>query len=233
MRTASHDAGHIPFMEEQSTMSNYLPSKDDQLSGWAANFAAKAPASAATTGLTTTEIKAMGDAQVKLANDIAAHTQAMQTAKSLRATKQASRRAVIQLAQLYNAKIQANPAVTDSIKTNLGLKVRQRAMPVTPQVPASLVVTGYDNGVNALKWKSGGNKPNTAYVVEALYPDAAQWVQVGSVTRLSFEHTGQTPGVQVVYRLRARRRTEFSNPSNTAIAYDTSSVPTLVLQKAA
>jgi len=42
-------------------------------------------------------------------------------------------------------------------------------------------------------------------------------VDVTSATK--FNHTGQTPGVKAVYRVRARRGTAVSEPSNEAVVY--------------
>ena len=71
-----------------------------------------------------------------------------------------------------------------------------------PKTPDGLTAQGYAEGTNALLWNRNGNKPNTIFVIEAQIGDAPGFVQVGSTGATRFRHTGQTPGVRVLYRHR-------------------------------
>ena len=46
-------------------------------------------------------------------------------------------------------------------------------------------------------------------------------MQIGAPTATKFTHTGQTPGTEITYRVRARRRNVISSPSNIATLYKT------------
>lgn len=90
---------------------------------------------------------------------------------------------------------------------------------ISPQTPLELTVTGSSNGTNALKWKGNGNKPRTIYLIEAKIGDAAKYSIIGTSTKKSFNHKDQTPGVKVIYRVRAQRGEDFSDYSNEAVVY--------------
>ena len=58
------------------------------------------------------------------------------------------------------------------------------------------------------------------------------WTIIDTVTATSYIHEAQTPGVQVSYRVRAKRRTVFSPYFNAVTAYD-EPANLLLLKKAA
>ena len=92
---------------------------------------------------------------------------------------------------------------------------------IAPQTPTDLVVEGFSNGTNKLKFNRNGNKQNTIYLVEAKSGDAADFVIVGTTTKTTFEHKNQKPGVKTVYRVRAQRGDDYSDYSNPATVYET------------
>lgn len=93
--------------------------------------------------------------------------------------------------------------------------------PIGAQTPTELSVEGFSNGSNKMKFKRSGNKVNTIFDVEAKIGDTADFVIVGTTTTTTFNHKNQTPGVKVVYRVRAHRgNSEFSEYSNEAIVYN-------------
>ncbi|MCD9185372.1 MAG: hypothetical protein LUM44_02995 [Pyrinomonadaceae bacterium] len=92
---------------------------------------------------------------------------------------------------------------------------------IAPQTPTALVVEGFSNGTNKLKFNRNGNKQNTIYIIEAKSGDAADFVIVGTTTKTTFEHKNQKPGVKTVYRVRAQRGDDYSDYSNTATVYET------------
>lgn len=87
-------------------------------------------------------------------------------------------------------------------------------------MPSDLSVKGFSNGVNALKYNRNGNKHGTIFIIEARTGDATEYSIVGTTTKTTFEHKNQKPGVKVVYRVRAQRGDEISDPSNEAVVYD-------------
>jgi len=97
--------------------------------------------------------------------------------------------------------------------------VRSRRM-VMPQTPQQLAVTGFSNGVNALRFVSN-NTPNTVtYIVEAKTTDSESYTIVGVSKNHSFRHTGIRAGTFYQYRVRAQsRRGGVSDWSNEAVVY--------------
>ena len=91
---------------------------------------------------------------------------------------------------------------------------------IAVQSPADLSVKGVSNGINTLKFNRNGNKQGTIFLIEAKIGDAAEWTIVATTTKTGFEHKGQKPGVKVLYRVRAQRGEEISEPSNEAVVYE-------------
>ncbi|MBS1797637.1 MAG: fibronectin type III domain-containing protein [Acidobacteria bacterium] len=120
-----------------------------------------------------------------------------------------------------SAGFKSNRAISSEMFEMLGLDARAANRSTVHAVaPADLVVDGRSNGVNYLKWKSGGNKSRTTYVIEAKFGAAHEYVFVKAQTRTRFEHKNQTPGVRVFYRVKAVRADEESVYSNEAVVYN-------------
>ncbi|GEM_PF-4106622 len=135
--------------------SSFLPASDEKLDSWAVNFADKATKYAAQIPLTATEIKALDTAQQEFNAAIESHVQAVQAAHALRIAKLVTRRKLTDLASAYNLRIQADTNTSSAAKTDMGLTVRRKPLPVTPLRPIQVTVTGADNGVNTARWKPG------------------------------------------------------------------------------
>ena len=134
-----------------------------------------------------------------------------------------------------NRSIQGNVRVNNTLKTALGLNVKQpHPVQHDPVPPEKLTAIGLASGVNVLQWNSGGNVTGVQYVIEYMTKTTA-WTRIDAVTPRRYEHTGQTPGVPTFYRVSARRRSVTSLPSNEASVYaeGASTTPVLTLQKAA
>ena len=147
------------------------------------------------------------------------------------ATKEAASAAVTGLKQKYKRALAAIAALNQTLKGNkdapaeliemIGFDVEDGSLTaIIPVAPADLVVTGSSNGVNLVKWKSGGNKPRTTYIVEAKIGDAPDYVFVKATTKTRFEHKNQTPGVKVLYRVKAVHGDLESGFSNEAVVYN-------------
>jgi uncharacterized protein YggE len=91
---------------------------------------------------------------------------------------------------------------------------------IAPQTPSDLVAQGFSSGKNTLKFNRNGNKTGTIFLIEAKIGDAANYVIIGTTTKTTYNHTGQKPGVKVVYRVRAQRGDDFSEYSNEAVVYE-------------
>jgi len=91
---------------------------------------------------------------------------------------------------------------------------------VMPQTPQQLSVTGFSNGVNALRFDSN-NTPNTVtYIVEAKTAGSERYSIVGVSKNHRFRHTAVRPGTFYQYRVRAQsRRGGVSDWSNEAVVY--------------
>lgn len=119
----------------------------------------------------------------------------------------------------YNQTFNLNK-VPDSLILNLGFEKKgSNRAPINPQTPLELLVEGYADGRNGLKWKRNGNNYQTIFIIEALIGDATDFVIVGSTMKTKFVHHNQKPGVRVVYRVAAQRNGRHSVHSNEAIIY--------------
>jgi len=125
----------------------------------------------------------------------------------------------------------------DNLGSRMKLSMRNAGMPpekfeelgfdaddVTPsliaaQTPTDLIVQGASSGTNALKFNRNGNKTGTIFIIEAKIGAATGYAMVGTTTKTNFNHTGQTPGVKAMYRVRAQRGDQFSDYSNEAVVY--------------
>lgn len=92
--------------------------------------------------------------------------------------------------------------------------------PIGVIAPIELSVVGFSNGKNSLVFNRNGNKPGTIYNAEAKIGTATSFVIIGFTKSRTFDHKNQTPGVKVVYRLRAQRGEVFSDYSNEAVVYN-------------
>lgn len=147
------------------------------------------------------------------------------------ATKEAASAAVTALKLKHKKALAAIAALNQTLKGNkdapaeliemIGLDVEDGSLTaIIPVAPADLVVTGSSNGINLLKWKSGGNKPRTTYIIEAKIGDATEYVFVKATSKTRFEHKNQTPGVKVLYRVKAVHGDLESSYSNEAVVYN-------------
>lgn len=118
------------------------------------------------------------------------------------------------------AALKLNSNVPNSLVEQAGFNVDDGVKTSTPAVsPIDLVVTGFSNGINRLKWKGNGNKYGTIYIIEAKFGDSAEWVIVDVVKSTKFDHKNQSPGAKAQYRVKAKRGESVSTASNVAVIY--------------
>lgn len=209
-----------------------IPDKDALFSQWVLNFSSVATANATILGLTSGETS-MFNALANAFEDAYDESQAAKvTAKAKVGQKDSIRNSCEPIFRKAAKMIGANSNVTAELKGDLGLKVTPT--PVSPIVPpAELSVTGYANGDNVLVWKRNGNSTTTMFMIEAKAGTAANWSLVDSTKRTRYTHAGQTPGVEVKYRVYSKRGEVNSSPSNQASVYDNTETSVLTLKQAA
>jgi len=216
------DANHeIDTHKEVINMSkDYLPARDLELNEWLENFIAVAGANLAALGLTNAEVNSVSIAQVSFEGNLADVNTAKKNYESAVEAKNTGKRVAVNLVRPLVKRIQAKAGVSNALKAQLGITVRDtEPTPIEPVPPVNLIVTGLPSGTNALDWKRGGNAPGTQFVVEYRMSDSNQWQMADVVTRTRYQHTNQRPGIAMVYRVRARRGTQVSEPSNEATVY--------------
>ena len=99
-----------------------------------------------------------------------------------------------------------------------GLEPHKTPSKTTPTPPQNLMATGGADGINHLKWEAGANPRTSDYVIYARTGEQPRRM-IDVVRTLKYDHTGQTPGVTVIYDVEARRRNLTSQPSNQAIVF--------------
>ncbi len=116
--------------------------------------------------------------------------------------------------------IQENPVVTDELRSQAGIPIRDTVRTTSaPVAPSDLVATADAAGTNLLRWNGAGNSSGIQFVVEAKIGTSPDFNIIDVVTATSYRHTGRTAGVPVLYRVLARRGSQTSNPSNIAGVY--------------
>ena len=155
---------------------DYLPTNDRELLAWLKNFTTTATANKSTLGLTEAELTEMTDARNTLDAKLTANDTAQRVAIAATEEKNRAHQAAASLARKRARAIQARDSVPDSLRDQLGLTVRDATRTSgLPETPPELLATPHADGTNTLKWKAGGNKPGTQYLIEARTGESAVW----------------------------------------------------------
>ena len=213
---------------------NYIPTIEQNRVAWFNNFVTVATANVTLLAFTPGDMTALngtvGGYNTAVNIGITSRTAYHASTKS----KIAANKTVTANVRSLVRRIQSNPAVTPALKTQLQINPRTTPRTKTaPIAPTGLLATPDADGTNTLTWNGNGNKARTTYLIEALIGSATTFAFVGDTTAQRFAHTGQTPGVTVVYRVTASRARMRSAPSQTAAVYNHSPAPALTLLKAA
>lgn len=200
-------------------MKSTVPTKASEYTLWLANFNQVAGANMNTLGLTQVDVgnltASAGNVNTAIANAVAAEA----STKAVVKTKQNTLHASEKLLRAYAKKIQANPAIPDALRKQLGLPVRQPATHTPPIVPLALTVSGQADGTNTLAWNTMGNKQGTMYLIEYQNTANGGWTLLDTTTRAKYAATGFIPGQRTSYRVRAKRSEQTSTYSNEAVIY--------------
>ena len=192
-----------------------------QLSDALGNFITVLNANLGTlTTLGAGDVTTLTGLKTTLDTDIANRIAAEEAAEAATATQNGSRDAGNSGLDSVSKKVIADPALTDALAIQLGMTVRDTVpSTITPVAPANLVVVGTDTGESKLDWDSGGNLPGVTYIIDARSLTTSPFVFVSTTTATKFTHTGQTPGVRMEYRVKAKRGNLESPYSNTAVVF--------------
>jgi hypothetical protein len=199
---------------------DYLPTNDRELLAWLKNFNKIAADNRAALGLTEDDLAELTAAETNFEMRLSANDTAQQAALAATEEKNAAHKVAEKLARRKGQGIQAREGVSDGLRDQLGLRVRDGVRSVSSvETPLELVAMPHADGTNTLKWKAGGNKAGVQYLIEAKVEESGAWALVDATTRTSYTHTGQTPGQKVRYRVRAKRGEKTSGFSNEAGVY--------------
>lgn len=209
-----------------------IPTQDSLFGPWITTFASVATANFTALNMTSSQA-------LQLTGLATAFTTAYEDSQAQKALAQGAVankdevRAIAQASfQAAGKFVNANNNVPTPLKAELGITVTPSEI-VAVSPPTDLVAVGYDTGYNKLVWKRGGNTPGTAFVIECRIGSAIDWNFVSMTTKTKFVHTGQTPGVQITYRVYAQRDDLQSMPSNMAVLYDPEESSVITLKEAA
>lgn len=213
---------------------DFLPRKKGDLFAWTNNFITVATANLTTIGFTAADTTALTTAQTNFTSAINGINAAKATLKAAVQAEKTATKALTNLVRSDVRRIQSVAAVTPMLKGQLGINPRTTVKNHEPPItPIGLQAEGFSNGVNSLKWNRATNKPGTVFQIQAKVGTATDFVGVSATTATKFDHSGQTPGVKVTYRVVASRAGMLSAPSAAAIVYENNATTVLTLAKAA
>ena len=199
----------------------FYPANNAEFLIWLDNFVTVADSKQAELGLSAAQVTALQTLRTDFGNQL--NDQAAKKEASTAATTlvNGTRKTANSEVGALNAVFKASKTISADLIEQLGLNANSDSLVSSvPVAPEDLVVSGFSNGTNSLKWASGGNKPRTNYIVEAKIGDAADYAFVAVSTKLRYEHKNQTPGVRVFYRVKAVSGDLESAYSNVAVIYN-------------
>ena len=201
---------------------DYIPSSDLVFQDWLGNFITVAGANLTAIGLTTTDIGPITTQKAEFDHSITESETAKAAALAATENKKTTRKSIEAKARALVKRIQAKADVPTDIKRQLQITVSgdTPAPPVKPYPPTNLTAIVAGSGVYELAWKKNGNSTVVLYSVEAKIGTATSFISVFTTKKLSYTHSGNAPGVKIVYQIRALHGETFSEPSNLAIVND-------------
>jgi hypothetical protein len=200
-------------------MPDFSRMTDAELREWATNFQQVVGASPTDYGVTAGLITDFSTANAGLGTKMTERVSAEEARKAAVAAQKEASSNLESLCSYLNTTIKANPDVSDVDKIAAGIDVGETPTHTAPVTPTGLVVNGFENGTNILKWNRAGNKPSTQFIVEYREGTETEFEFLCATTKTTCEHKGVTPGMQCVYRIKAQRAGEESPYSNTAVVY--------------
>lgn len=200
-------------------MPSFSNMTDAEYISWTTNFIAVARIDSAKYGLTIAQIDNLEAKLTDLIEKVAARLAAADVAKAATAAQTASRNSVEPDCSYLTTIIKVNSDILDADKIALGIEPKKPATHTMPVAPTKVIVNGYEDGRNILKWDRAGNKQNTMFIIECREEVETEFKHLAATTETSYEQRNAAPGKQCAYRVRAQRSGEKSAYSNTAIVY--------------
>src|SRR5687768_18022068 len=119
---------------------DYIPGPDAEKLQWLINASNYVSGNAAALGVSTSRASAFLTAVTTFNTDLQNHETAGAAARAATATKDASGDAAVQIAREIAAAAQANPEVTDAMKAEMGITVRDQTKTPGPTPTVELSV---------------------------------------------------------------------------------------------
>lgn len=213
-------------------MSNYNDMSDADFLVFYNNLTTVAAANVTPLGLSPADVTTLNTAKTNYTNGLNGRVAAADAAKAATITKNSTKVAALNLVRLWANQWQNDPAVSDELKSQLGLPIHDETPSPRPIFTCTqLSATGYSNGVNKMRWFRNGNLYGASFVVEFSRDNGTTWSIAGVSTKASFDHLNQPP-VATLYRVRTERR-GLSSPPTDPVALFFEGGETIQLQQAA
>lgn len=197
-----------------------MPTTDPGLVTFAGNYNAVSIDNATELGLSAPELAALDLAVTEFDEAYAAVLAAKYAYEGAVAQKNIVRSALTTVIRTYTREFKSNPSVSEDTLGKLGVLVSNPSGPVTAVTNLSAI--GCSNGENQLRWNRNGNGKGTQFIIEAKYGASTAWQLVDVVTATRYAQQGQTPGVQVTYRVTSIRAGVRSQPCDPFVLYPSS-----------
>jgi hypothetical protein len=201
-------------------MPDYIKKPDMEFRGQMETLANVLAASFADYGLLAADVMPITNALELFVTRLNQSEAAKAAALTAVANKDEARDALEALVRPMVRQIQERPAVTDEARLAAGIPIRDTVRTSSaPIAPLGLVATLASPRSANLAWNSNGNASGVDYVIEKRVNNAGEWMLVDVVRGTRKLVSGLTAGVRVDFRIRARRGSQTSDPSNTASIY--------------
>lgn len=200
-------------------MSKFSEMTNEEMHEWIVNFVEVVGDSPTDYGLTAGQVTDLQTNNNILATKMTDRVAKDEAAAAAVIAERDARKVVEPVCSYYNTTIKGNPDVSDEAKVAAGIDLKKPPTFTSPVAPTDLVVNGFENGTNVLKWKRAANKPNTQFIIEYREASETEFEYLATSTQTTYKHTGVTPGMQCAYRIKAQRAGEESPFSNVAVVY--------------
>ncbi len=208
------------FIERTQNMDSIPPAKEAQLPIWSATFATNLATYKTQLGITDPDIANINALLATFNTALGNLNNAKKAQTSATQSKKAAQKALVTAERALIRRVPASPGATTAIRVALGINKRTGQRTKTPPtIPTEVVATTSADGVNTIKWNRNANKPATTFRIDMMKTGDTEWTFVDNTTKTKFDHTGQTPGVTIYYRVTATRSDMVSEPSQTASVY--------------
>jgi hypothetical protein len=209
------------YWKEIKTMAKKIyPSNDAEFAVWLANLVNKANGYKSELKLTSEQLDELHGKLISFNGNVALRQQKREESAAQTALVREARADLNTEVGLFNNAVKSIKGLRANILEELGLSPNEANFGNTvTAAPFDLVVTGTSDGTNRLKWKRGGNRQGTTFIIEGKIGSADAWTMIDAVTGATFAHKDQTPGVKAQYRIKAKRGDSVSGCTNTAVVY--------------